>query len=104
MGESPKESCDGLIAPAGEAEDLPPTNGDEDDDVNGQEEEGVEPLRKETSPTMPPAAGVEEHHLTHVPCRSWCTGLCMGRGLREQRGAPAGRTHEIPFIGIDFGI
>ena len=102
MGENPNESGERLIAPAEEAEDLPPIINDEDEEVNGQDEEEVEPLRKASSPTMPSAADIEEHRLTHVPFRSWCTECCMGRGLGEQRGAHAGRTHEIPIIGIDF--
>ena len=102
MGENPKESCDGLIAPAEEAVDSPPINGDEDEVADDQEEEEVEPLRKATSPTMPSAAEVEEHRLTHVPYRCWCPECCMGRGLGEQRGAHAGRPHDVPIIGIDF--
>ena len=81
MGENPKESCDGLIAPAEEAVDSPPINGDEDEVADDQEEEEVEPLRKATSPMMPSAAEVEEHRLTHVPYRCWCPECCMGRGL-----------------------
>ena len=101
MGEIPSASCDRLIAPA--EEEIPllePDSGDER--IDGQQEEDVEPLRKATSPTMPSAADVEEHRLTHVPYRSWCKECNMGRGLGEQRGSHAGRAHEIPIVGIDF--
>ena len=67
-----------------------------DDDIDGHEEEEVEPFRKAASLEMPSAADVEEHRLTHVPCRSWCKGCNMGRGLGEQRGKNAGRAHDIP--------
>ena len=102
MGEIHSESCDRLIAPA-EEEDPPPLEGESDDEkIDGQEGEEVEPLRKATSPTMPSAADVEEHRITHVPYRSWCIECNMGRGLGEQRGSHVGGAHEIPIIGIDF--
>ena len=101
MGEKPRESCDGLIAPAEEAVEPPPINDGEDEDVD-QEAGGAEPLRKAASPTMPSAADGEEHRLTHVPFRSWCTECCLARGHGEQRGAHAGRAHDIPIVGVDF--
>ena len=101
MGENPRESNDRLIAPAEEAAEPPPGIDVEDEDVDQGAEE-AEPPRKATSPTMPSAADVEEHRLTHVPFRSWCTECCMGRGLGEQRGAHTGRAHDIPIVGVDF--
>ena len=104
MGEIPSASCDRLIAPAVEAEvPLPPLADESDDDeIDGQEGVEVEPLRKAASPTMPSAADVEDHRITHVPYRSWCMECNMGRGLGEQRGSHAGRAHDIPIVGIDF--
>ena len=39
MGEIPSGACDGLIAPAEEAEEPPPINEDEDEPVDGEGEE-----------------------------------------------------------------
>ena len=103
MGKNPSVSGERLIAPAEEAEQEPPPLEDLDDgQIDGQEGEEVEPLRKAPSPAMPSAAEVEEHRLTHVPYRCWCPECNMGRGLGEQRGTHAGRAHEIPIVGVDF--
>ena len=32
----------------------------------------IEPLKQAPSPSMPSAAEVEEHRVTHIPYRSWC--------------------------------
>ena len=102
MGEIPSASRERLLAPAEEAEVLPPLDDSDDEEVDGQKGEEVEPLRKAASPTMPSAADVEEHRISHVPYRSWCIECNMGRGLGEQRGTHVGRAHEIPIVGIDF--
>ena len=72
MGENPNVLCERLIAPAvEEGEDgTPPLVDPEDDRIDEQEDEEVEPLRKAPSPTMPSAADVEEHRISHVPYRS----------------------------------
>ena len=66
------------------------------------QDDDVEPLKVAPSPIQPSQADIEEHRLTHVPYRSWCPECVEGRGLGEQRGRHAGRTHEIPVVGIDY--
>ena len=61
-----------------------------------------EPIRMAADPGKPTDRQIEEHRLTHVPYKSWCPECVEGRGLREQRGRHAGRTHEIPVVGIDY--
>ena len=83
MGENPNVSCERLIAPAEEEkekEGIPRLEEPDDKEIDEQEGEEVEPLRKAPSPTMPSAAEVEEHRITHVPCR----------GPRAGRAAPEG--------------
>ena len=62
----------------------------------------VEPIVVAPSPTMPSAAEVEEHRISHIPYRCWCRPCVMGRGLGEQRGRHKGRAHTIAIIGIDY--
>ncbi len=77
--------------------------GDEDN-IEGDDDitEEVEPLRMPRNPVLPSAAEIEEHRKTHIPFRCWCIECLMGRGLGEQRGAHAGRSHSIPRVGVDF--
>ena len=69
---------------------------DEDEDVE------VAKIPIAPSPTMPSAAEVEEHRITHIPYRCWCRDCVMGRGLGEQRGRNTGRSHDVPRLGIDY--
>ena len=59
-------------------------------------------MKAAPTPTKPSAADVEEHNITHTPCRSWCDSCVEGRGCGEQRGRHAGRAHEIPIVGIHY--
>ena len=72
------------------------------EDVDIQDEGEVEPLVVSTSPVQPTAAEVEEHRVTHLPFRRWCRECMMGRGLGEQRGRHAGRSHSIAIVGVDY--
>ena len=62
----------------------------------------AEPLKTAPSPTMPSAAEVEEHRISHIPFRSWCRECTMGRGLGEQRGRHQQREHKIAIVGVDY--
>ena len=83
-----------------------------DDEEGGAEEVEIasehggqgeaEPLTTAPSPTMPSAAEVEEHRITHIPYRSWCRECVMGRGLGEKRGRHHQREHKIAIVGIDY--
>ena len=45
------------------------------DEITTQDE--VAPLKAAPAPTKLSAADVEEHNITHTPCRSWCDS-CVG--------------------------
>ena len=64
--------------------------------------EEIEPIRIAKTPAKPDEATVAEHKKTHIPYRSWCSECVEGRGLGEQRGRHAGRSHTIPRVGVDF--
>ena len=64
--------------------------------------EEVEPIKIAPSPTLPSAAEVEEHSVTHYPFRSWCRECVMGRGLGERRGRHQDRDHRVAIVGVDY--
>ena len=72
----------------------------EDEMVETSDE--VEPLKTAPSPTMPSAAEVEEHRISHIPFRSWCRECVIGRGLGEQRRRHQQRDHKIAIVGVDY--
>ena len=111
MGETHGASCEEMIAsnePAEDVEDYsflddePNLIKSDNEGVDGHEDEEVEPMRTAASPVLPPAADIEEHRMTHMPYRPWCTECNQGRGLGEQRGAHVGQEHSIPLVGVDF--
>ena len=60
-----------------------PLEGAEEEIVSEEIEVEVEPLRIAPSPQKPSASEVEEHRITHIPCRSWCRECVEGRALGE---------------------
>ena len=63
----------------------------------------VEPLRFAPSPQRPSAADVEEHRVTHIPCRSWCRECVEGKALGEQRGhAKDACESMVAVVGVDY--
>ena len=90
--------ADKLLAPAADEEAPEPEDKTEEVEIH----EEAEPLTVAKDPKMPSPAEVAEHNITHWPFRSWCKFCNMGRGLGEQRGRHAGRTHTIPRVGIDY--
>ena len=94
-----------MLAPATSDEivaDESPEEAIAEEAVDEVETQEVAPLKTAPAPTKPSAADVEEHNVTHMPCRSWCDSCVEGRGLGEQRGRHAGRIHETPRVGIDY--
>ena len=45
-----------------------------------QEEEGQK-AKGVTQPRKPSQAEIDEHELTHIPCRNWCIHCVKGRGV-----------------------
>jgi len=63
----------------------------------------VEPLRFAPSPQRPSAADVEEHRVTHIPCRSWCRECVEGKALGEQRGHAKDACESlVAVVGVDY--
>ena len=90
-----------MIAPATDGHD-DDDQGAADDQVEIQPEQEAADLKIAFAPTKPSAAEIEEHRVTHYPYRSWCDECREGRGLGEHRGRHAGRSHDIPRVGIDY--
>ena len=74
----------------------------DDEEIEIQEEQEAEPLAISNSPSMPTAAEVEEHRVTHIHFLRWCRECMMGRGTGEQRGRHQGREHAIAILGLDY--
>ena len=93
---------DRLVGETGDGGDAP--GGDQDYTENEVVEisQEHEPIKIAPSPTLPSPAEVEEHNITHIPYRSWCSHCAKGRGLGEQRGRHAGRCHTVAIVGIDY--
>ena len=53
---------------------------DEIETIDEEGENGHRKVRHMLDPTLPSAAEVREHRLTHLPYRSWCYHCVRGRG------------------------
>ena len=85
MGESHGALCDKVLVADQQADDedysfledqpdqQPELVDSGDEGVDGHEDEEVEPMRRAASPVLPSAADIEEHRITHMPYRSWCS-------------------------------
>ncbi len=83
----------------GAAVDAPGEEANEDE-VNIEGDEEVEPLRTAPSPQKPSAKEVEDHRTCHIPFRCWCKWCIMGRGRGIQHRASPGS--HVPIIGLDY--
>ena len=73
---------------------------EEEEEIEIQEEQDVEPLRVARDPKLPSLDDVESHRCSHIPFRDWCRHCVLGRG----RGDPHLRTGDssIPVVGCDY--
>ena len=80
---------------AGEPEEV------SEDDHNADEAMKAKPLR---SPMNPTKAEIEEHEITHLPYRSWCSHCVRGKAVDDQHRSQTKDTEEdaIPRISIDY--
>ena len=106
------------IAPVVEAEDDASIGekdviAPDDEDVaggEGQEEEVEEAVRPQAlrDPGQPTQKEIDEHELTHLPCRPWCKFCCFGKFQHDQhRSMPKIMEPEevaIPTISMDYAF
>ena len=73
---------------------------EEEEEIEIQEEQDVEPLRVARDPKLPSLDDVESHRCSHIPFRDWCRHCVLGRG----RGDPHLRTGDssIAVVGCDY--
>jgi hypothetical protein len=72
----------------------------EEEDIQTEDGEDVEPLKLARNPKLPSAADIEAHDRVHIPYRDWCKWCNLGRG----RGIPHrhGGGSSVPIVGIDY--
>jgi len=54
-------------------------------DDEQEDSEEVQASKIAPNPSLPSAAEVEEHRISHLPFRSWCKECIIGRALGEKR-------------------
>jgi len=72
----------------------------EEEEIQTEDGEDVEPLKLARNPKLPSAADIEAHDRVHIPYRDWCKWCNLGRG----RGIPHrhGGGSSVPIVGIDY--
>ena len=53
-------------------------------------------------PRVPTQAEVDEHNMTHLPCRSWCTHCVRGRGEAHPHRKYADEERDVPELHMDY--
>ena len=71
-------------------------------DGEDPESEEVQASKIAPSPSLPSAAEVEDHRISHLPFRSWCKECILGKALGEQRCSRGHSPSKIAVIGIDY--
>ena len=71
-------------------------------DNEDPESEEVQASKIAPSPSLPSAAEVEDHRISHLPFRSWCKECILGKALGEQRSSKGHSPSKIAVIGVDY--
>ena len=59
-------------------------NSEEEEHIFENQDSGdVRKMRKMMDPCLPTRTEIEEHRMTHLPFRSWCTFCVKGRGVER---------------------
>ena len=74
----------------------------EDEDTRHDMEMGARAPRKVQDPKLPNQAEIDEHNLTHLPYRSWCTHCVRGRGETHPHKRHADEDRAIPEVHMDY--
>ena len=71
-----------------------------------EQEQGAEAGRrvpvKVQNPLLPSRAEVEEHELTHLPYRSWCSHCVRAKGRAADHRRQHDRLHDIRELHLDY--
>ena len=85
-----------------QVEDLTPVEPERDEDMSEEVE-----ARALASPSTPTRTEREEHNVTHLPFRSWCSACVRGRAKAHPHfrlSQEAKEAEEIPVISFDYGF
>ena len=76
---------------------------DEDPETEDGEEEAEEP-RVIRDPGKPSAREIEQHNMTHLPFRAWCSTCVAGRAKEDPHRKVAAEVKElgVPIVSSDF--
>ena len=92
---------DEAAARNGDAQDQEAVDGDRE--PHEHDDDNVQPHRPLSSPAAPSAAERDEHDISHLQYRSWCSGCVEGFGRERGHhatGAMAARL--VPLISLDY--
>ena len=64
-------------------------------------ESGVRSPKKVQDPRVPTRAEVDEHNMTHLPYRSWCTHCVRGRGEAHPHHNSGDEERDVPELHVD---
>ena len=67
-----------------------------------KEESGVRSPKKVQDPRVPTQAEVDEHNMTHLPYRSWCTHCVRGRGEAHPHHKSGNEERDVPELHMDY--
>ena len=65
-------------------------------------ESGVRSPKKVQNPRVPTQADVDEHNMTHLPYRSWCTHCVRGRGEAHPHHKSGNEERDVPELHLDY--
>ena len=76
---------------------------EDDDYVDGEFEEG-RAANGMPSPIVVPKEGKEQHELTHLPFRSWCSHCVRGRArnMMHRKDTSEDRHGKVPRVALDY--
>ena len=57
-----------------------------------------------SGPVKPTAKMVEDHNVSHLPFRNWCSACVRGRGRSQQHRLQDHSGENVPVVSIDYGF
>ena len=76
--------------------------GEEDLELPEEEQFGMRNPRRMLDPKLPSQREVEEHNLTHLPYRNWCTHCVFGKGRAAPHDKRATRDDSLVELHFDY--
>ena len=74
----------------------------EDLELPEEEQFGMRNPRRMLDPKLPSQREVEEHNLTHLPYRNWCTHCVFGKGRAAPHYKRAKREDSLAELHFDY--